>query len=134
VGWHEFLMKHGIGSPGSMARSIARIYRRLKKSNPGMPEKRILATLLLTRAQAARLTGAASAYAMCDNPEFVYATVQDNPDLLSMVLYFVFLEHTELTGPYAPPDAHEVLLKVVTVILDKEAPMWREHNRGLYAP
>ncbi len=130
MGWQDFLMKHGLGSPGYIARTMARQYRAMKEANPSLGERSILLRLYANRAAAQSTLGGPAEYRMSrKNPSLMHAAVEKNSNLFSIVRYAVFIEHPELHNPHTPSNRFEVLDRILTEILDREAPDWRKASQ-----
>ena len=126
MGWHRFLMKHGIGSPGYIARRMARHYRLAKEARPYWSESEVLNAVYAMRVAAQSILGGPVEYRMTkQDPSLKTAVLDENPDLFSIIRYAVMVEHPELQNPYAPPDRFEILDSVISEILDQETPGWR---------
>jgi hypothetical protein len=126
MGWHRWLMKHGIGSPGHIARRMARHYRLAKSARPYWCEREVLNAVYAMRVAAQSILNGPVEYRMTKEDPSLKTTVLDkNPDLFSIIRYAVMVEHPELQNPYAPPDRFEILDRVISEILDQETPGWR---------
>lgn len=126
MGWHRFLMKHGIGSPGYITRRMARHYRLAKEARPYWSEREVLNAVYAMRVAAQSVLGGPVEYRMTKEDPSLKTTVLDkNPDLFSIIRHAILIEHPELQNPYAPPDRFEVLDSVISEILDQETPGWR---------
>ncbi len=132
--WPNFLMKHGIGSPGSMAKAQAKIYRTLRQRHPAASEEEILKTMFVQRAWIGIATGCRDAYEMIDAPGWVDAVVRSNPDLLCLAVYIILCEYPELRRADTPPDAFPKVVRVIADALDEVAPDWRQHFSGVLDP
>ena len=127
MGWHEFLMKHGIGSPGYIAKTMARQYRAARTAYPGESCRSALRRVLANRVVAQSSFGGPNKYrAMRGNSQLIDSVIDENPSLYSIIRFAVFVEHPELQNPFAPPDRFEVLDRVLSEILEREVPGWRE--------
>jgi hypothetical protein len=125
--WQHFLMKHGIGSPGYIARRMAKEYRARKAGNPSLDERSILFRVYATRVAAQSILGGPAEYRMSrENPRLMHAAVEQNSDLFSIIRHAVLIEHPEFDKPYAPSDRFEVLDRVISEVLDREIPGWRK--------
>lgn len=126
MGWHRFLMKHGIGSPGYIARRMARHYRAAKEARPNWSERELLNAVYAMRVAAQSVLGGPVEYQMTkEDPSLKTAVLDENPDLFSIIRHAIMVEHPELQNPYAPPDRFEILDSVISSILDQETPGWR---------
>lgn len=126
MGWHKFLMKRGLGSPGYIARKMARTYRIGKQNYPSMEERRVIRRLFVQRVAAQTLFGGPVQYKFLKrNPAAIEELVDQHPDLFSIITLAIFIEHPELVAPGAPADAFNVLTETVQEVLDAEAPGWR---------
>lgn len=126
MGWHRFLMKHGIGSPGHIALRMARHYRLAKEARPYWSEREVLNAVYAMRVAAQSILGGPVEYRMTkEDPSLKTAVLDENPDLFSIIRYAVMVEHPELKNPYAPPDRFQILDSVISEILDRETPGWR---------
>lgn len=126
MGWHKLLMKRGMGSPGYIAKRMAKIYWTWKTSNPSAEERTIIRRLFVERIAAQTFLGGPVQYKFLkSNPAAIEELVDQHPDLFSIVTLAIFIEHPELVGPGAPADAFDVLSEVVQEVLDDGAPAWR---------
>jgi hypothetical protein len=126
MGWHRWLMKHGIGSPGHIARRMARHYRLAREARPYWSEHEVLNAVYAMRVAAQSVLGGPVEYQMTKkDPSLKDAALDENPDLFSIIRHAILIEHPELQNPYAPPDRFEVLDRVISEILDQETPDWR---------
>lgn len=130
MGWQRWLMKHGIGSPGHIARRMAKHYRAAKEARPNWSEREVLNAVYAMRVAAQTTFGGPAEYRMTKQDSSLKTAVLDeNPDLFSIIRYAVMVEHPELQNPYAPPDRFEVLDSVISEILDQETAGWRNSPR-----
>ena len=126
MGWQKFLMKRGLGSPGYIAKRMARTYRIGKENYPSMDERTVIRRLFVQRVGAQSVLGGPVQYQFLkQNPDAIEELVDHNPDLFSIITLAIFIEHPELLGPGAPADAFKVLTETVQEVLDSEAPRWR---------
>jgi hypothetical protein len=124
--WHKLLMKHGLGSPGYIAKKMAKTYRIGKENYPEMEEREVLRRLLLQRVLAqSMLSGPVQYQFLKQNPAVLEELVHQQPDLFSIITLAIFIEHPELLRPGAPVDAFDALTETVQEVLDTEAPGWR---------
>jgi len=143
----KFLIKHGIGAPGPMAETQAKVYLKLRRANPDATESEILRTMFMHRATTALATGSKELfYQMATDSAFVESVVLSNPDLLCMTMYIIMCEHPELRtqNPHVTSalysagltqnDIFGFVVNAVTEALDKHAPIWREHYAGVLNP
>ena len=135
IDWQYFLMKHGIGSPGYIARRMARQYRAIKEADPTTDEVSILFRIYSNRVVAQSVLGGPNEYqAAREDPSLIRATIEQNSSLFMIIRHAVFVEHPELSDPRAPSDRFQVLDRVLTEILDHEAPGWRAFSQGRQGP
>jgi hypothetical protein len=126
MGWQKFLMKRGLGSPGYIAKKMARTYRIGKENYPAMEERTVIWRLFVQRVAAQGVLGGPAQYQFLkQNPAALEELVDQHPDLFSIITLAIFIEHPELLGPGAPADAFNVLTETVQEVLDAEAPGWR---------
>jgi hypothetical protein len=119
-------MKHGLGSPGYIAKRMARRYRTLKGGGPSTEERAIIRRIFVERVAAQTVFGGPTQYRfLTSNPSAIHELVSQHPDLFSIVSLAVFIEHPELLGPGAPADAFSLLSETIQEVLDAEAPGWR---------
>lgn len=129
---HKFLMKHGLGSPGYIAKRLGKRYRAMKSADPSWPERKVLRLLFVERIAAQSQMGGPVPYKVLrGNVKAIDELIDKHPDLFSLVLLAIFIEHPELTGPGAPHDAFDVLRETVVECLDAEAAGWR--TAGLWS-
>ena len=131
-----FLIKHGVGSPASMARTQAKLYLRWK-ANPKVAELDIMRELFVSRARIAVATGCNEmSYKMAVEESWVNSVVNSHPDLLCMTMFIVFCEHPELRNGSLPEEMHEstfrTVVRAVASELDQHAPIWRQHYSGIF--
>jgi hypothetical protein len=136
MGWQKFLMKRGLGSPGYIAKKMAKTYRIAKENYPTMEERTVIRRLFLQRVAAQGVLGGPVEYQFLkQHPAALNELVDQHPDLFSIVTLAIFIEHPELLGPGAPADAFSVLAETVQEVLDAEVPGWRTdgvwHNRAM---
>jgi hypothetical protein len=126
MGWQKFLMKHGLGSPGYIAKRMARRYRTLEASGPSIDERAIIRRIFVERVAAQSVLGGPTQYRFLkSNPSAIDELVDHHPDLFSIVSLAVFIEHPELLGPGVPADVFNVLGETIQEVLDAQAPGWR---------
>lgn len=126
MGWQKFLMKRGLGSPGYIAKQMARTYRIEKQKNPSIEERTVVRRLFVQRVAAQTMPGGPAQYRFLkQNPPAIEELVDHHPDLFSIITLAIFIEHPELLGPGAPADSFNVLAETVQEVLDAEAPGWR---------
>lgn len=126
MGWQKFLMKRGLGSPGYIAKKMARTYRIGKENYPELDEREVLRRLLLERVLAQSMPGGPVQYQFLkQNPAALEELVDQHSDLFSIITLAIFIEHPELVGPGAPADVFGVLAETVEEVLDAEAPAWK---------
>jgi len=124
----DFLIKHGLGSPGSIARAMAITYRRLRKQEPSTDEKEILRKTFLTRIQARELWGKGRE----DDSKIQEVLSSSSVTLLDITMFIVLQEHPEILN--SPPsygsaaEMHEKVKRIVEERLDKHAPNWRKRG------
>jgi hypothetical protein len=124
--WQKFLMKHGLGSPGYIAKRMAKSYRTLKACRPSIDERAIIRRIFVERVAAQSVLGGPIQYRFLkSNPSAIGELVDQHPDIFSIVGLAIFIEHPELLGPGAPVDAFNVLSETIQEVLDAEAPGWR---------
>ena len=132
MGLHNFLMKHGIGSPGYIAGKLADAYRARQTHNQPADDIAIIRSIFVERIAAQSTLGGPRQYQLLRrHSEAIQELVNHHPDLYSIVMLLIFIEHPELVGPYSPSDAFEVLDKTVQETLDKKAPGWR--TKGVWS-
>lgn len=130
MGWQEFLMKHGVGSPGYIAKTMARQYHAVKEAKPSLDERSVLFRVYANRVAAQSILGGPAEYRMSrENPSLMHAAVEQNPNLFSIIRHAVLIEHPELHNPHAPSNRFEVLDRVLTEVLDREIPDWRRTSQ-----
>src|SRR5262249_28174158 len=130
---HKFLMKRGLGSPGHIARHLAKRYRLWKRNRPSMSEPKMIRYLFAERIGAQTLWGGGPEQYkyLKAHSDLIDELVAHHPDLFSIVLLSIFIEHPELLWPDAPPDTFEFLQATVEEILDAEVPGWR--TQGIWS-
>ncbi len=126
MGWHEFLMKHGVGSPGYIAGKLADAYQLHKARTPAIEERTLIRSIFVERIAAQTTFGGPAQYHLLRrNPDAIEDLVNQHPDLYSIVLLSIFIEHPELIGPGSRGDTFAVLGRTVQEMLDRKAPSWR---------
>src|SRR5712691_10463985 len=122
MGWQKFLMKRGFGSPGYIAKKMARTYRIGKENYPAMGERTVIRRLFVQRVATQGVFGGPVQYQFLkQNPAALDELVDQHSDLFSIIILAIFIEHPELLGPGAPVDAFGVLTETVQEVLDAEA-------------
>ena len=130
MGWQHFLMKHGIGSPGYIAKRLARHYRAIKEANPSLDERSVLFRVYAYRVAGQAILGGPAEYRMNrETPSLMQATIEQNSTLFSIIRHAVLIEHPELHNPHAPSNRFEVLDRVLAEVLDREIPDWRKMSQ-----
>jgi hypothetical protein len=125
----KFLMKYGIGGPGSIAKAMAKTYCSIRRvSHDNETEKNILSKLYLSRVYAASKWGKAEEYGYSDNPLHVDQVIIDNPDLPSLMMHVIISEHPELLGPDLPEAKWDALDEVIDEIVNKFVPDWQQRR------
>jgi hypothetical protein len=131
MGWHKLAMKHGIGSPGYVARRIAKAYKTWKSRTPSESETEIIRRVFVERIAAQTIVGGPAEYHFLkQHPSAIDEIVKSHPDLFSIALVCVAIEHPELLGPRAPQDAFQVLGETLQEVLDAKVPEWT--NAGVW--
>ena len=126
MGWHKFLMKHGIGSPGYIAGKLADAYRFRKMHSPLVDYRTIIRSIFVERIAAQSVFGGPPQYRLLRrNSWAIEELVNHHPDLFSIVMLSIFIEHPELVGPGSRSDTFEVLDETVQETLDDKVPGWR---------
>ncbi len=126
MGWHKFVMKHGIGSPGYIAGKLADAYRLRKTHSPSADERAIIRSIFVERIAAQTTFGGPHQYyVLRQNSWAIEELVNQHPDLYSIALLAIFIEHPKLMPPYTQSDTFEVLKETVQETLDNNAPGWR---------
>ena len=126
MGWHKFLMKRGLGSPGYIAKNMARTYRIAKQNYSAMEEREVIRRLFVQRVAAQSMLGGPAQYRFLRaNPDAIEELVDHHPDLFSITTLAIFVEHPELLGPGVPADSFNVLNETVQEVFDSELPYWR---------
>lgn len=96
MGLQKFLMKRGPGSPGYIAKNMAKTYRISKESNPSMDERTVLRRLFIQRIAAQSVLGGPAQYKFLkQNASATEELLDHHPDLFSVVSLAVFIEHPE---------------------------------------
>ena len=127
MGWQYFLMKHGIGSPGYIARRMAKYYRAIREAKPGWDERAVLNAVYAHRVAAQSVLGGPIEYQMTrKDPALKHAVLEENPDLFSIIRHAILIEHPEMQNPHAPPNRFEILDRVLSEVLNREIPGWRD--------
>lgn len=130
MGWQDFLMKHGIGSPGYVARVMAKQYRAIKEADPSMDERAVLIRVYANRVAAQSILEGPAEYRECrKDPSLMRRAIDQNPNLFSIIRHAILIEHPELDNPRAPADRFEVLDRVLAEILDRETSGWRRTHQ-----
>lgn len=124
MGLYKWLMKHGIGSPASVAKAMAQTYKVLKERNPSKPETEVLADLF-----ASRMGAAQRVHVNVYGPEEVAEVgemLRQGAGLFEVVKYVSLRENPRiLFDAGAPLDAESMLDEVIQEVLTKEVPSRR---------
>lgn len=129
VGFMKFLMKYGIGAPGSIAKSMAKAYNSIRSMNHGNDsEQDVLYKLYLSRVYAVSKWGKATEYGYSDDPMHVDQILIDNPDLPSLMVHVIVSEHPELLGPDLPDSKWNALDEVIEEVINKFVPDWHQRS------
>jgi hypothetical protein len=129
MGWHKLFMKYGLGSPGFIARTMAKRYGRWKAVSPSTDEPTIIRNLFVNQIAAQTLWGGPSEYRYLKaHASAIDELLQQYPDLFSITLLSIIIEHQELLWPQAPNDTFDVLRQVMQEIFDTKAPGWRSQG------
>lgn len=128
----KFVMKHGIGGPGSIAKAMAKSYRR-HLIDPDLylgdcEEQVLLAMVYLSRVNAAYRFGKAQEYGYSDVKHHIIDVVSQNPDLPSLICHVIVSEHPELIGPELPEYKWDILEEVIEEIIAKVIPEWKQRQ------
>jgi hypothetical protein len=131
MGLHHFMMKHGVGSPGYAARTMAGRYLTMKKNWPDLEEYEILRRVFVDRVAAQTLFGGPQKYKECRrNPDLIDLVLRLNPDMFSLIRCAVLIEHPEFEKTNAPADRFEVLDQVIAEALADKVPEWKNEPNG----
>src|SRR5271157_2579916 len=126
MGLHKFLMKHGAGSPGYIARKLADAYLSKRTQFPLLGERDILRCIFVDRIAAQSAFGGPPQYQLLKRTLGAIDELIDNhPDLYSIVLLSIFVELPRLMPPYTQRDTFETLKAAVQETLDNKTPGWR---------
>jgi len=126
MGLAKFLIKHGIGSPGSIAKRQARHYKSLKREHPELGEREILGMMYMARAQVGHTTGATAWHQgfFADDPASVDEFLKE-PGLTVRDFIMRVIVAEDRNYFTAPERVHELIEEVVEEVLDKELPGWK---------
>jgi len=119
MGFIKFIMKHGIGSPGSICKAMAQTYREIRQLGTYDNEKDVLRQLFLSRAATDSMVGPPK---YNTDPYHVEKVIAQCPDFYSLTKYIIIAEHPELLGPSAPPNALRILDEVMSEVIQKQIP------------
>lgn len=126
MGLHKFMMKHGVGSPGYIASRVAEAYRFRKARDPKVDDRTTIRAIFVERVAAQSLFGGPRPYKLLrGNTRAIEELVDHHPDLFSIIMLTVFIEHPELVGPFSRSDSFDVLIETVREVLNSKAPGWR---------
>ena len=130
MGLHHFLMNRGLGSPGSVTRSMARRYRAMKQAWPELEENTILRRVYCDRIAAQTLFGGPEQYKeRRRNPELIDTDLFHNTDIFSIIKCAILIEIPAFFKPGAPADRFKVLDQVIAENLDANLLDWRMKER-----
>lgn len=125
MGLQDFLMKHGVGSPGHIAKVMTRQYRLIKESNPGFDEQTVLHYVYANRVAAQSTFGGPEVYQKSrKNPTLMHEAVANNPHLFLLIKHAILIEHPEFQNPFAPSDRFEILDRVIGETIERETRGW----------
>jgi hypothetical protein len=120
-------MKHGLGSPGYIARMAARHYVALRAAKPFLDEAEVLRQILVNRIAAQSTLGGPEEYKTArSNPELIDAIIRINPDLFALIRCMVFIEHPEFNKRGALANRFEVLDEVLNEVMGQEVAEWEK--------
>lgn len=123
--FQHFLMKHGIGSPGYIAKTMTRQYRLIKESKPEFDELAVLHYVYANRVAAQSAFGGPEIYKMSrKNPDLIHQAISENPHLFLIIKHAVLIEHPELQNPRAPSDRFEALDRIIAEVIEQETRGW----------
>ena len=126
MGWHEFLMKHGMGSPGYIAKTMAKQYQSMRATYPSEGYRSVLRRLLASRVTVQSSFGGPKEYReIRQNFELIDSVIDANPNLFKIIRFAILVEHPELRNPFAPANRFEILDRVITEILNRDFAEWK---------
>ena len=119
MGLGKFWLKHGPGSPGSIAKVMAQSYSLIKRDNQDLPHDELLRRALARRYTIARIASPEIqermlAAAMSDS----LATKRGS--FTELILQIIRLENPR--GFPLPPDVESLAIDVIHEVLDKHLP------------
>lgn len=119
------LMKHGIGSPGYIAKTMTRQYRLIRESRPELDEQTVLHRVYVNRIGAQTTFGGPEIYKMSRrDPDLIHRAVAENPHLFLIIKHAVLIGHPEFQNPKAPSNRFEVLNRVIAEVIERETRDW----------
>jgi hypothetical protein len=132
-GLTKFMSKYWIGSPSHIARRMAKAYRGVKEHEPSWDEPQVLRVVMSGSAVQEVLHRLASDIM----PKETSRSIQDSladccPDLFSLVLFAVVIEHQHLLNPSMPDDVINAVTSTIVETLDQTAPRWEGHEKHRY--
>jgi hypothetical protein len=124
MGLTKLLIKHGIGSPGSIAKRQMRLYKLLRQKHPGVTEQEILAMMWMGRAEAGRMTGAGFRYEALMSDEYLREFLnKPNVSIKDLIMRIILAE--DQNHIRKPIELRMLEHDVVDEVLDEELPGWR---------
>lgn len=127
----RFMMMHGLGSPGYIARRMCKHYVAIKQSNPDLSEEETLRRVYVTRIAAQTMLGGPKVYLdLKSHPDRIDAIVGLNSDLLALIRLAVFQEHSILSSGDGVDGHLQALDEVILEVIRREVPSWRNPDIG----
>jgi tetratricopeptide (TPR) repeat protein len=124
MGFSKWWMKHGLGSPASMAKTMAKCYLVNKANLPSFSNEQLLALTLESRIQAQFQAKKANALQPRDEEGRIITELEliqkHNWDLKELILHVAHCEISEVNNAYLNfPDLYQQLIEVLDEAVDK---------------
>jgi len=124
MGFSKWWMKHGLGSPASMAKTMTKCYLRIKSKYPSFSDEQLLALTLELRIQAEFQSKKINALQPRNKEGKEISELElvqkHNWDLKELILYVAHCEISEVNNAYLNfPDLYQQLIEVLDETVDK---------------
>jgi hypothetical protein len=115
MGLSKWLMTHGIGSPGSIAKAMMTNYMELKKREPSLSQNQLFILTAKLRIDAEKRLGIINPFSL---EEIVKTT---KGDLKNMIMLFVMIESQNSIGlpQELPLKTQSLISEVISEVVDK---------------
>ncbi len=115
MGFSKWILTHGIGSPGAIAKTMAKIYADMKKTNPSFTNESLLRYVAENRMNAEKRMGIINSFSIDE------ILARTDSDLKDMIKFFVMIESQDSNGfPQKLPLQTQFLVSdVISEVVDK---------------